>query len=176
MLRAHLLRICRHFIITALERSGMFLDYLSLTLLCAALPESYSYNHPLFCSFRVRQLFDFCLQESLYLSMWQSNFPQTGEGMWKKKTISPQKMEKKDIIVSMTALIIHYRATVSKCLLFVCFVYFTVSRSGARLLLRMKREMTTSGRDNSVYTNSKKGVWWMTENKNDLLMHHLWRK
>lgn len=73
MLQAHLTGIYNYFIIAYPERSGCVSwllrtrGHLALTVLC-------SHSHPLLCSFRVRQLSECCLQESLYLSMWQSNF------------------------------------------------------------------------------------------------------
>lgn len=73
MLQAHLKGIRNYFTIACPERSRCVSwllrtrGHLSLTVLC-------SHSHPLLCSFRVRQLSECCLQESLYSSMWQSNF------------------------------------------------------------------------------------------------------
>lgn len=155
MLGAHLISICKCFIITTLERSSVFLDYLQPVdiypwLHRARLCQKATVAIILLCSFRVRQLSVFCLQESLYLSTRQSNFPQSSRGTW--KTQFEKKEEKR--AYSYNHFNYSFQENCQQMLFFVCSVYFTVSHPQASLLLCMTREMTISGRDNIVYTNN----------------------
>lgn len=121
--------------------------HLSLNIMCAAPQRSWNQNDPLLCSCRARQLSESCLQESLYLSMWQFNFPQTSKGMWETQFVQEKEKKRTIYLSQQTAvLIIHFKGIASKCNFFsVCFVYFRVSRLWAKLLLRMNREMTAPG-------------------------------
>lgn len=76
MLQAHLKGICNYFKV-AYPESGWCASWLLRT--CGHLSKTvlYSHNHPLLCSFRVRQLSKCFLWENLYLSTWQTNFLQS---------------------------------------------------------------------------------------------------
>lgn len=73
MLRAHLKGIGNYFTV-AYPESGRCARWLLRTRGHLSKTVLYCHNHPLLCSFRVRQLSKCILWENLYLSTWRSNF------------------------------------------------------------------------------------------------------
>lgn len=161
MLQAHLIRIWNYSIIAYLESSGVFLDYWqpvdiylwlygAVTIIhCCAASGSGSY-----LSTAYRRVY-ICLCDSPI-------FHRPGNV---KNTILKER-EKKRQYTHHNSFNYSCQGNCQQMLFFVCFVYFTVSHSKARLLLCMTREMTISGRDGVVYTNN-----WRADNGNqrDLL-------